>query len=419
MTAGIPEENTLGVVVAGAARAVSKTAKRLGRAGARPTLGSAFLALGADIFVALRAVYGLAWFVVLWDRYPTPGAAATAWGVLLVVIAGCVVASRVGGDRMPNWSFALVLAGIATAIVLDLVAVWELHDLGRTLTAATTAGAALLLVVTQRGAVELLVAAGTIGLALAVAMFVNTPPGTPFDADHVAPQLAAIAFAVLPGVIGVLVVHGYRRMVQLELDRVLVQSTISAPRYAVGMLASEELARLDLAAERLLDGVATKKTALPLTPKTASIAASLATELRLHLIEGRRETWLYHAVSESELLGRSVALVDKSALAGLLDAKQRDGLLAAAWMLVSDVRTQAAPHRSITVQLGPLAPTGAPRDDHKLIVPITITSTGIRRNRVDPSIWAALGRVGRYSDTTEQGSLRVDIEAAVDNPADV
>jgi hypothetical protein len=52
-------------------------------------------------------------------------------------------------------------------------------------------------------------------------------------------------------------------------------------------------------------------------------------------------------------------------------------------------------------------------------VPITITSTGIRRNRVDPSIWAALGRVGRYSDSTEDGSLRVDIEAAVDNPAEV
>jgi hypothetical protein len=419
MTTGIPEENTLGVVVAGAARAVSKTARRLGRAGARPTLGASFLALGADIFVVLRAVYGLSWFVVLWDRYPAPGAAATAWGILLLVIAGCVIASRLGGDRMPNGVFALVLAGIAATVALDLVAVWDLHDLGRTLTAATAAGAALLLVVTQRGATELLVAAGVLGIVLAGAMFAGTPPGTPIDADRLAPQVAAVAFAVLPAVIGVLVVQGYRHMVQLELDRVLVQSNVSAPRYAVGMLASEELARLDLAAERLLDSIATKKTALPLTPKTASLAASLATELRLHLIEGRRETWLYHAVSESEMLGRSVALVDKSALAGLLDASQRDGLLAAAWMLVSDSRKKAAPHRSITMQIGPLAAERATRDDHKITVPITITSTGIRRNRVDPSIWAALGRVGRYSDSTEDGSLRVDIEAAVDNPAEV
>jgi hypothetical protein len=419
MTTGIPEENTLGVVVAGAARAVSKTARRLGRAGARPTLGASFLALGADIFVALRAVYGLSWFVVLWDSYPVPGAAATAWGILLLVIAGCVIASRLGGDRMPNGVFALVLVGIAATVALDLVAVWDLHDLGRTLTAATAAGAALLLVVTQRGATELLVAAGVLGIVLAGAMFAGTPPGTPIDADRLAPQVAAVAFAVLPAVIGVLVVQGYRHMVQLELDRVLVQSNVSAPRYAVGMLASEELARLDLAAERLLDSIATKKTALPLTPKTASLAASLATELRLHLIEGRRETWLYHAVSESEMLGRSVALVDKSALAGLLDASQRDGLLAAAWMLVSDSRKKAAPHRSITMQIGPLAAERATRDDHKITVPITITSTGIRRNRVDPSIWAALGRVGRYSDSTEDGSLRVDIEAAVDNPAEV
>lgn len=419
MSAGIPEENTLGVVVGNAARAVSKTAKRLGRAGARPSLGSSFLALGADVLVVLRAVYGLSWFVALWERYPAPGAAASAWAVLILVIAGTAIASRVGGDTMPTWTFALVFAGIAATVVLDMIAVWELHDLGRTLTAATAAGAALLLVVTQRGATELLVAAGTLGLTLSVAIFLNTPPGTPFDADHLAPALAAVAFTVLPAVIGVTIVHGYRRMVQFELDRVLVQSNVSAPRYAVGMLASEELARLDLAAERLLDSIATKKTALPLTPKTASLAASLATELRLHLIEGRRETWLYHAVSESELLGRSVTLVDKSALAGLLDSSQRDGLLSAAWMLVSDTRKKAAQNRSITLQLGPLAPTGTPRTDHKIIVPITITSTGIRRNRVDPSIWAALGRVGRYSDSTEGGSLRVDIEAAVDNPADV
>lgn len=419
MTAGIPEENTLGVVVAGAARTVTRRAKLLGRAGTRPMLGASYVALGADIFVVLRALYGLAWFIALWDRYPVPAAAASAWGVLIVVIAGCIVLSRVGGDRMPHGVFALVLTGLAATVVLDLIAVWELHDLGRTLTAATAAGSALLLLVTRRGPVELLSAAGVLGLALAVAMFLNTPPGTPFDADHLAPGLAALSFAVLPTVIGVLVVRGYRRMVQLELDRVLVQSNVSAPRYAVGMLASEELARLDLAAERLLDSIASEKTPLPLSPKTASLAASLATELRLHLIEGRRETWLYHAVSESEMLGRSVTLIDKSALAGLLDANQRDGLLSAAWMLVSDARKKAAPHRSITLQLGPLAPGGAPREDRKIIVPITITSTGIRRNRVDPSIWAALGRVGRYSDTTEDGSLRVDIEAAVDNPAEV
>jgi hypothetical protein len=206
-------------------------------------------------------------------------------------------------------------------------------------------------------------------------------------------------------------------MVQVELDRVLTQSTVSAPRFAVGMLASEELARLDLAAEELLDSIATRKTPLPLQPKMASIAASLATELRLHLIEGRRETWLYHAVSESELLGKSVTLVDKSSLAGLLDTSQRDGLLSTAWLLVSDT-TKANPTRTVTLQIGPVEPGESELPAHKLLIPITITTTGVPRNRVDPTIWDAIGQVGRYSDSTQDGSLRVDIECIVDNPAD-
>jgi hypothetical protein len=206
-------------------------------------------------------------------------------------------------------------------------------------------------------------------------------------------------------------------MVQVELDRVLTQSAVSAPRFAVGMLASEELARLDLTAEELLESIAMGKTALPLSPKMASKAASLATELRLHLIEGRRETWLYHAISESELLGKSVTLIDKSALAGLLDPSQRDGLLSTAWLLVSDV-TKGAQGRTVTVQLGPVEPGETELPSNKLLIPITITTTGISRNRVDPSIWDATGMVGRYADSTQEGSLRIDIECIVDNPAD-
>ena len=217
----------------------------------------------------------------------------------------------------------------------------------------------LLVVVTLRGPFEIIVSAATLGVVLALLIFFNTPPGTELDADWIAPQLSAVAFAVLPAIIGVAVVEGFRRMVQVELDRVLVQSTVSAPRFAVGMLASEELARLDLAAEQLLDAIATKKTALPLTPKTASIAASLATELRLHLIEGRRETWLYHAISESEMLGKSVTLVDKSSLAGLLDPAQRDGLLATAWLLVSEVKKpNVEPHGHAATRPG--RPRGSP-----------------------------------------------------------
>ena len=418
MTDSLPEESTLGIVVGNVGRAVSSTAKRLGRSGTpRSSLGIAFIALGADIVVGLRAIYGFSWFLALWGSSPHPWWALAAWVVLGIGIAGAIIASRVIGDKMPNWMFAVFLIVLAVAVALDVTAVWELHDIGRNATAALAVGMTLLLVVTLRGGAELLISAGSLGLGLAILMFLDTPPGTTIDADWLAPQITAVAFAVLPAVIGVVIVDSYRRMVQIELDRVLVQSTVSAPRFAVGMLASEELARLDLAAETLLDAIATKKTSLPLSPRSASVAASLATELRLHLIEGRRETWLYHAVSESEMLGKTVTLVDKSSLAGLLDAAQRDGLLASAWLLVSDTKPTAT--RTVTLQIGPVVPGAAPLPNRKISIPITITTTGVARNRVDPSIWDALGRVGHYSDHTQDSSLRVDIECLVDNPADV
>jgi hypothetical protein len=208
--------------------------------------------------------------------------------------------------------------------------------------------------------------------------------------------------------------------VQVELDRVLVQSNVSQPRFAVGMLASDELARLDLAAEKLLDGVAGGDVPLPLAPKVASQAASLATELRLHLIEGRRETWLHHAVTESEYLGRSVTLVDPSSLAGLLAPPQRDGLLQAVWLLLGDSKTRA-PSAAITLTLGPVAAVQqsvASLAGRRVEVPIVVSTTGIRRNRVTPATWSALERVGEYSASTHESSLRLRVHCVVDNPAE-
>jgi hypothetical protein len=421
-TFSAPEENTLGVVITGAGRKRVKQPRRSGRvanSAHRASLGVAFLGLGAAILVGLRAIYGLSWFAALWGSatYPRPIAALASWIVLLAVLVGAIIAARVINDRLPDWIFALFLTGLAVAVALDIIAVWDLHSIGRYSTAAIAAGMTLLVVVTVRGSTEILIAAGVLAVALAVAMFLDAPVDAPLDGDWIAPQVTAIASAVLPAVIGVVIIESFRRMVQIELDRVLTQSTVSAPRFAVGMLASEELARLDLAAEELFDSIAAKKTPLPLAPKMASVAASLATELRLHLIEGRRETWLYHAVSESELLGKSVTLVDKSSLAGLLDPSQRDGLLSTAWLLVSDT-TKANPSNTVTLQIGPVEPGGSNLSNHKLLIPITITTTGVPRNRVDPTIWDAIGRVGRYSDSTQQSSLRVDIECVVDNPAD-
>ncbi|MGY6498351.1 MAG: hypothetical protein ACXIUP_09015, partial [Microcella sp.] len=170
-------------------------------------------------------------------------------------------------------------------------------------------------------------------------------------------------------------------------------------------------------AEELLDAVATGDAPLPLPPALASRASSLATELRLHLVQGRRETWLFHAVTESDHLGRYVTVSDSGTLAGLLDDAQRDALLAALWLLSTDP-VGVAPARTIAVELGPMTGGAVSAGGDQTVVPITIRVSGMKRNRVDPGVWEALDRVGRYSDSTAQGSLLIEVDCLVENPAD-
>jgi hypothetical protein len=410
-----PDENTLGVIFGrrgkGGPPGVAKALRQASARGA--TLGTGYLGVGAGVLSAIQALYGLSLFASQWTVYPNPWPAALAWVLYVAAFVTALVTMSVLGDRFPVWLFVIYLVALAGAVALDFFAIWPLHNIGGLATASISAGFGLMIVVTLRRGREVLAAAGILGIAFLVAILMDTH----LNATTFPSQLNTLAIAVLPTVIGVFVVRGFRRMVQQELDRVLVQSTVSAPRFAVGMLASEELARLDLAAEDLLESVATGRTKLKLDPKTASVAASLATELRLHLIEGRRETWLYHAVSESEMLGKAVTLSDKGSLAGLLDPAQRDGLLSAVWLLMSDTRKQTAA-RTLALTLGPVAPTIERLPGNRINVPIVVTTTDVQRNRVDPAIWASISRVGRYSDSTENSSLRVDIECIVDNPAD-
>ncbi len=418
MTYTEPNENTLGVLITAKNKRGASTMRRPGLGEAdnphRASLGTAFIGTGMSLVAGLSAIYGFSWFIALWNTYPSPVPTLISWILLIVALVTSFFVSRFTGDRLPDWVFAAFLSFLAAAVALDLVGVWMLHDVGKYATSALTAGMALLVITTLRGALEIIVADAVLGVVLIVAVILNSD----LTVDTISDQLTSIAYAVLPAAIGVFLVSGFRRMVQVELDRVLVQSTVSAPRFAVGMLASEELARLDLAAEELLDSVATGKTPLPLKPRTASVAASLATELRLHLIEGRRETWLYHAVTESEMLGKSVTLTDKGSLAGLLDDTQRDGLLSAVWMLVSE-KSKPSATRTVQVQVGPITSLAEPHIGQKLTVPIVITSTGIAKNKVDPSTWEALRRVGRYSDSVREASVKIDIDCLVDNPADL
>ena len=416
-----PEENTLGVILGRRSKnGPPGVAKALRQASARgATLGTGYLGVGAGVLAGIQALYGLSLFVSNWGSYAHPFPILIAWALYLAAFTAALVTMSILGDRFPNWIFALYLLTLAVSAALDFMGIPEGRTVADSATVAVSAGFGLMIVVTMRGGREVLAAVAVLGVAFLVVIVMHDPlilHGR-LNAAIIPGELTTIAIAVLPAVLGVFVVRGFRRMVQQELDRVLVQSTVSAPRFAVGMLASEELARLDLAAEDLLESVATGRTALPLDPKTASVAASLATELRLHLIEGRRETWLYHAVSESEMLGKAVTLTDRGSLAGLLDPTQRDGLLSAVWLLMSDTVKQAAT-RTVQLTLGPVAPTMERLPDNQITIPIVVTSTDVPRNRVDPAIWASISRVGRYSDSTENSSLRVDIECIVDNPAD-
>ncbi len=411
-----PEENTLGQILGRQPRAGVPASSTGGRAvvqaGAHgASLGTAHLGIGAGVIAALASVYGLAVFASNLGDYLVIAPIVLAWLLFIVAFATVSLTIATRGERFPAWMFALYILALAGVVALDFISIWSLGNIGEYASVSIAVGFGLLMGVTLRPAAELVTASVLLMAAFITAIVLTTPLATP----NLPQQIITVGLAGFPALFGVFVVQRFRRMVQLELDRVLVQSTVSAPRFAVGMLASEELARLDLAAEELLDSVASGRTELPLGPKTASTAASLATELRLHLIEGRRETWLYHAVTESEQLGKSATLTDPGSLAGLLGPHQRDGLLAAVWLLVADNNLKKT-HVTARLMLGPVS---TPSATGRLInVPIVIETTGISRNSVDQSIWAALSKVGQYAVSTENQSLRVELECLVTNPAD-
>ena len=163
------------------------------------------------------------------------------------------------------------------------------------------------------------------------------------------PGVAVALTAVFPVLIATLAIGGFRRLVGRELDLSLVQSTVGTSRSAVGMRASEELAQLDFDAETLLDDVGSGRISIPLPPDAAELAGSLAARLRVRLIEGRTDTWLRHAVTESAYLSHRVTVGDPLGSAGLLSQEQRDGLLLALWLLVAEHPKSAGPPLTVHV----------------------------------------------------------------------
>lgn len=388
--------------------------RTLGRGAAgdeRDALGRARLDLGFNVATVALIAFLLILFGLNVPEYPMVGLTVSAWVLVAVTLVAALVLRFRLPDELPLWLYVGALTVWAAAVALDIAGTWPVDGAIVPLTAAAAVGPALLLCAPVRPARDIILAAVALGAVLTVVVIGRAVA----DPQLLGPGVVTVAIAVAPPLVGVQIVRSLRTLVQLELDLVQVQSTVASPGYAIGMLASEELARLDLAAERLLDGVATGRTALPLDEDTADAAASIATELRLHLIQGRKETWLYHAVTESALLGPTVTLTDADGLAAGLNRDQRDGLLTAVWLLISDpVRSGAGQPRSLT--LGLSRPVGTyPRTANPgATMVIVIETSGVPRNGVDPAAWQAIRKVGRIAESFSGTTLRIEITTVSD-----
>lgn len=371
----------------------------------RESHGGRKLATGVTIAAALIVAAHLVHAWALAPYFPQPGPGPwPGWIALAVVVATGAVA-RMFARQLPDWLYVLLLAGLAVPVWLDVTSTAGLLDLGITPTAAPAAGAVLMPVAAIRGSRVPMIVASVIAAVLAVEALVQLETAGPY----VVVGLAVAASAVLPILLVMLALTGFRRLVGRELDLSLVQSTVGTARSAVGMRASEELAQLDFDAETLLDDVGSGRIAIPLPPDAAERAGTLAAGLRVRLIEGRTDTWLRHAVTESAYLSDRVTVDDPSGSAGLLSQSQRDGLLLALWLLVAEHPKGSGP--PLTVQV-----TCREASDDTVAEPafeMSIDVSGLPRRRVDAGTWDAIGSVGAHHVITEADGFRIDITCRV------
>lgn len=374
------------------------------RLGVRAVPGTGFLGVGIGVICGVQVLCSFVRFLFTVPGLPMPALAIGAWVLLLGALAAALITVEVIGEQMPDAQFVMILAALSGALALDLAATWTLGNVVLHLTASLTIGAALLALATLRGTIELLAAVGVFAMLLIASAALTTT-----DSAALPAEVTAIAVALLPAIVVVVTVWRFRRVMQVRLDLATAESTLDAPRLAVGMLASGELADLDRAAEQLLQDVASGREPLPLGDEAARRAAGLATELRLHLVEGRRETWLAHAVTESALLGRVVSVDDEQSLAALLAPGQRDGLLSAIWQLAA---TPRHPPEAVLVSLGPSEPSL--ELERGTFIPVSIEVVGLARSRIAPGVWEALGQVGFVQDSGDRTASHLSVGVHVD-----
>jgi len=374
--------------------------------------GGTRLALGAAVAAGILVVAHLVHAIAIAPYFPPGPGAWPAWIALVVVAAGGAAAIAALSLRVPDWLFAVIVVALAVPVGLDVVATAGLLHVGVTPTAAPAAAMLLMPVAALRGTTAPLAAASALAAVLAGEAVLQLP-----SADrNVVLGLAVAGAALLPVVLTVTTVRGFRRVARREVDLSLVQSTVATPRSAVGMRASEELAQLDYDAEALLEDVGAGRVAIPLPPDKAELAGRLAARLRIRLIEGRTDTWLRHAVAESAYLSGRVDVTDPNGFAGKLAPSQREGLLFALWLIVGE-RSRREPAQA-TVGFSELGgPVDrATRHDPLADLAISIAVSGVAARHLDPAMWDALESVGTHRTSAGPEHLRIDILCRTDHP---
>ena len=376
----------------------------------RSSLGTTQLGIGLSVSGVILVVYAAIRFVSSVHHYPRPLLSVVAWLLLTAAIVSTFLLLRRSAFHLSDRLFVALLIQLVVVAALDLASVWSRDAVGVYPTAAAAVGGVLLAVVTLRPVRDTAAATVVLGLMLVGSILTVTRTQSP----TLGAELLFAAVAVVPPLIACAIVSQYRRIVRLELDRVMVASTVASVRDALGFFDSEELVTLDLEAEELFVGVADGSVDLPLSPELAARASRLATELRRHLMSEGKESWLEHAFQESSVLSDSATLRDPERLATYLATDQRDGLLSAVWLLLGEADAQSA--RAV-LTLGPVDRSERPGRSGALVIPIVLEAVGVQRAKVDPAVWEALGRVGSSTDTYQKSRIRIEIDSTVDNPA--
>lgn len=370
------------------------------RATSQAALSTSAFGVGPAMAGAVIVVFALVRFVLFSGGVPGAAWSLVAWLLLVAVVGVGIPLVRVRAFQLSGPVSAAFAAGLGLVVGIDVWAVWGYTGVGVFPTATIAVSGVLVAAAAVRPAREIIAATAAIALLL-IALMLGGERATPVVLGG---EVTIFVIIVVPPIITALTMNAYRSLARGVLDRVLIQSTVHAPAFGTGLLASEQLQSVDREIETLFGRVSSEQVPLPLPPEEASRAEELAIELRSHLVMGRQSTWLHDAVHESDVLNGHVRLHDVGVSAALMDTRQRDGFLAALWFLV-----QSSDGGDHTADVRIDAPAGADAAAFR----VEIQVHGLSQRSVEPSAWVALRSVGAVTDTRTVDGVAFSVECVV------